>query len=80
MDGNLIKISQNTEPRMGIPTKHKTVQNRILDYMQVMGWTLVSRVDAGAQRGFNNSQFKPADQAKTSPHSSLTHCSTRPRR
>jgi hypothetical protein len=46
---------------MATPTKHKTVQERILDYVQVMGWTLVSRVDAGARRGFDNSQIKPAD-------------------
>lgn len=46
---------------MAIPTKHKAVHDRIIDYVQVMRWTLVSRVDAGARRGFDNSQIKPAD-------------------
>ena len=46
---------------MVIPTDYKTVQARILDYVQEMGWTLVSRVDAGARRGFDKSQIKPAD-------------------
>lgn len=44
---------------MAIPTKHKTVLNRILGYVQVIGWTLVSRVNAGARRGFANPQIKP---------------------
>lgn len=46
---------------MAIPTEHKTVQVRILDYVQEVGWTLVSRADAGARRGFDKSQIKPAD-------------------
>jgi hypothetical protein len=29
--------------RMAIPTEHKTVQARILDYTQEIGWTVISR-------------------------------------
>ena len=46
---------------MAVHTDYKTAQARILDYVQEMGWTLASRVDAGARRGFDKSQIKPAD-------------------
>lgn len=49
---------------MAIPTEHKTVQARILDYAQAVGWTLVPRAEAQARRGFDKTLVKPADQAK----------------
>ena len=35
------------------PGEHKTVQARILDYAQAVGWTLVPRVEAERRRGFD---------------------------
>jgi type I restriction enzyme R subunit len=32
------------------PGEHKTVQERILQYAQDIGWTLVSRAEAGKRR------------------------------
>ena len=37
---------------MPTPTEHKTVQARILEYAQDIGWTLVSRDEAEQRRGF----------------------------
>lgn len=49
---------------MAIPTEHKTVQARILNYAQDVGWTFVPRAEAEARRGFDKSLAKPTDQAK----------------
>ena len=49
---------------MAIPSEHKTVQARILDYAQAIGWTFVPRAEAEARRGFDTAQAKPADQAR----------------
>ncbi len=38
---------------MSIPTEHKTVQARILEYAQDIGWTFVSRNEAEQRRGFD---------------------------
>jgi len=38
---------------MPTPGEHKTVQARILQYAQEVGWTVVPRADAEARRGFN---------------------------
>ncbi len=35
------------------PTEHKTVQARILEYAEAIGWTLVSREEAELRRGFD---------------------------
>jgi hypothetical protein len=40
---------------MSKPGEHKTVRARILKYAQKIGWELVSRVEAEARRGFDNS-------------------------
>lgn len=49
---------------MPIPTEHKTLQARILDDAQDIGWTFVPRAEAEAQRGFDVTQVRPADRAK----------------
>lgn len=49
---------------MTTPTEHKTVQARILDYAQQIGWTFVPRTEAEVRRGFDRTHIKPADQAK----------------
>lgn len=45
------------------PTEHKTVQARILDYAEAIGWTFVSREDAERRRGFDP-DVPPAERAK----------------
>ena len=35
------------------PGEHKTVQARILEYAEAIGWTIVSREEAGRRRGFD---------------------------
>jgi hypothetical protein len=65
---------------MVIHTEHKTVQAHIVDCVQEMVWTLVSRADAGVRRGFDKLQIKPADYAKPPTRSSLKHCSIEGRR
>ena len=37
---------------MPTPGEHKTVQARILAYAEAIGWTVVSREEAGPLRGF----------------------------
>ena len=37
---------------MPTPTEHKTVQARILEYAQDIGWTFVPQADAEQRRGF----------------------------
>lgn len=48
---------------MPTPGEHKTVQARILDYAEAVGWTLVSREQAEQRRGFDPA-LPPADRAK----------------
>lgn len=39
---------------MTIPSEHKTVQTRILDYAQEIGWRFVTRAEAESRRGFDS--------------------------
>ncbi len=48
------------------PGEHKTVQARILDYAQQIGWTFVPRAEAEARRGFNPNGTLPAERASGS--------------
>ena len=45
------------------PGEHKTVQARILEYAEAIGWTIVSREEAEQRRGFDPEAL-PADRAK----------------
>ena len=45
------------------PGEHKTVQARILEYAEAMGWTFVSREEAERRRGFDP-DVPPADRTK----------------
>ena len=45
------------------PGEHKTVQARILEYAEAIGWTFVSREEAEQRRGFDP-EVPPADRAK----------------
>jgi type I restriction enzyme R subunit len=45
------------------PGEHKTVQNRILQYAQEVGWVYISRKEAEASRGFNTEGGTPAERA-----------------
>ncbi len=45
------------------PTEHKTVQARILDYAEAIGWTIVFREEAEQRRGFDP-EVPPAERAK----------------
>jgi len=45
------------------PTEHKTVQARILAYVQEIGWTYVPRGEAEERRGFDYSKTTLAEQA-----------------
>ncbi len=38
---------------MPTPSERKTVQARILEYTEAIGWTIVSREEAGRRRGFD---------------------------
>ena len=38
---------------MPTPSEHKTVQSRILEYAEAIGWTVVSREEAEKRRGFD---------------------------
>jgi type I restriction enzyme R subunit len=38
---------------MPTPTEHKTVQARILEYAEAIGWTFVSQQEAEQRRGFD---------------------------
>ncbi len=38
---------------MPAPGEHKTVQARILEYAEAIGWTIVSREEAEQRRGFD---------------------------
>ena len=48
---------------MPTPGEHKTVQARILEYAEAIGWTIVSREEAERRRGFDPN-VPPADRAK----------------
>ncbi len=48
---------------MPTPGEHKTVQARILEYAEAIGWTLVSREEAEQRRGFDP-DVAPKDRAK----------------
>lgn len=48
---------------MPIPGEHKTVQARILEYAQAIGWMLVSREEAELRRGFDP-DVPPANRAR----------------
>lgn len=48
---------------MTVPGEHKTVQARILEYAEAMGWTIVFREQAEQRRGFDPDVL-PADRAK----------------
>ncbi len=45
------------------PGEHKTVQARILEYAEAIGWTIVSREEAEQRRGFDP-DVPPTDRAK----------------
>lgn len=45
------------------PTEHKTVQARILEYAEAIGWTVVSREEAEQRRGFDP-EVPSADRAR----------------
>ena len=48
---------------MPTPGEHKTVQARILEYAEAIGWTFVPREEAEQRRGFDP-EVPPADRAK----------------
>jgi len=48
---------------MPTPGEHKTVQARILEYAEVIGWTLVSREESEQRRGLDPG-VPPANRAK----------------
>lgn len=48
---------------MPTPGEHKTVQARILEYAEAIGWTFVSREEAEQRRGFAL-EVPPADRAR----------------
>jgi type I restriction enzyme R subunit len=48
---------------MPTPGEHKTVQARILQYAQSIGWTYVSQAEAQARRWFDASKESTAEQA-----------------
>jgi len=45
------------------PSEHKTVQARILEYAEAIGWAIVSQKVAEQRRGFD-ADAPPADRAK----------------
>ena len=50
---------------MSKPSEHKSVQARILDYAQKIGWKLVVRQDAEERRGFDPQGVSARDRADT---------------
>ena len=50
------------------PGEHKTVQARILQYAQDIGWSVVTRAEAEQRRGFDSSVTQPSERAR---HASL---------
>ena len=53
---------------MPTPGEHKTVQARILQYAQDIGWVVVPRAEAEQRRGFDLSATSPQEKAR---HASL---------
>jgi type I restriction enzyme R subunit len=49
---------------MPAPGEHKTVQARILQYAQEIGWTFVPRAEAEARRGFDPDGPTPEERAR----------------
>ena len=49
---------------MPVPGEHKTVQARILEYAQDIGWTYVPRSEAERRRQFNPQAANPSEAAK----------------
>lgn len=49
---------------MPTPGEHKTVQARILQYAQEIGWTIVPRAEAEARRGFKAEGLTPAERRR----------------
>ena len=45
------------------PGEHKTVQSRILEYAQEIGWTYVSRTEAEERRAFTSGSISPQERA-----------------
>jgi type I restriction enzyme R subunit len=50
---------------MPTPTEHKTVQARILQYAQEIGWTFVDRTEAEKRRGFNKDSNNIQERCRT---------------
>ena len=48
---------------MPTPREHKTIQARILEYAEAIGWALVPREEVGQRRGFDPDVL-PVDRAK----------------
>lgn len=49
---------------MPTPSEQKTVQSRILQYAQDIGWTFISRAEAERRRGFG-AETRPAERPKS---------------
>ena len=49
---------------MAAPTEHKTVQARILQYAQEIGWRFVPRAEAEQRRGFDAGGSTPQERAR----------------
>jgi type I restriction enzyme R subunit len=49
---------------MPTPGEHKTVQARILNYAQEIGWTYVTRTEAERRRGFDSDGVTAEDRAR----------------
>jgi type I restriction enzyme R subunit len=62
--GSTAKNLTNTSRDMPAPSKHKTVQARILAYAEAIGWTFVSREEAELRRG-SDSAVPPAERARS---------------
>lgn len=46
------------------PGEHKTVQSRVLQYAEDIGWTYVSREEAEERRGFDSEGASPEERAR----------------
>ncbi len=64
---------------MSKPSKHKTVQARILAYAQEITWTLVSRAEAERRRGFDTDATTAEERARRASlyFGDLLHCQLR---
>lgn len=49
---------------MPLPTEHKSVQSRIIQYATEIGWQYVSQSEAESRRGFDTSATSPREKAK----------------